>query len=124
MAAAKCFQSALQVAPEEPALYVNLGLIDYEQGRPGNAAQHWREALQRLNAFPPNLAVVRAVRGEAMFALAAAEFSHGNKGRARSLAREALQLEPRLAEDGHLRGNLWGDRLVADAKSLRGALVR
>ena len=124
LAAAKCYQSALQVAPEEPALYVNLGLIDYEQGFPGNAAQRWREALQRLNAFSPDLPVVRSVRGEAMFALAAAEFSHGDKRRAQDLGRQALQLEPHLADDGHLRENLWGNRLVTDARSLRWALGR
>jgi tetratricopeptide (TPR) repeat protein len=118
-AASACYERALVAAPREPTVHMNLGLLDYEQGRRQQAVQRWQLTLNGLNALPQDQPGVRSVRGEAMFAMAAAESARGDKSRARELARQALQMEPRLADSKHLRDNLWGTRLVADAQALR-----
>jgi tetratricopeptide (TPR) repeat protein len=116
--AAACYERALQVWPAEPTLHVNLGLIDYEQGRQGLAVQRWQDALERLEGLPPDTPNARAVRAEATFAIAVAASARGDMPRAREMAREALRMEPRLGDAGHLRTNLWGARLVGDARAL------
>jgi tetratricopeptide (TPR) repeat protein len=103
-AASACYERALRSSPREPTVHMNLGLLDYEQGRRQEAVQRWQLALDGLDTLPQNQPGVRSVRGEAMFAMAAAESARGDKARARELARQALQMEPRLADTRHLPG--------------------
>jgi tetratricopeptide (TPR) repeat protein len=123
-AATACYERALKASPREPTVHMNLGLIDYEQGRRQDAMQRWQAALEGLKALPADQPAVRSVRGEALFAIAAAESARGDKARARDLARQALQMEPRLADAKYLRANLWGARLMADAQGMQPATLR
>lgn len=87
-----------------PAL-TNIGLVKYETGEVPVAIQQWRKA----SAIDPKAA-------EPQLALAVALYVRGDREQGWKLGEAAIQIDSRYSDLKFLKENLWGDRLLADAK--------
>ncbi|MCS6814629.1 MAG: tetratricopeptide repeat protein, partial [Cyanobacteria bacterium] len=87
-----------------PALN-NIGLIRYEQGDVEGAMRHWRESI-----------AIDDKQAEPQLALAVALYAKGDRTQGLLLGEQALRLDKRYADLEFLKENLWGDRLLAEAK--------
>jgi len=87
-----------------PAL-TNIGLVLYEQGNVSGAIERWQAsvAIDR-DAVEPQIAIAIAL------------YSRGEQERGITLGTSALKSDPRYAELDFLRQNLWGDKLINDAR--------
>lgn len=89
-----------------PAL-TNIGLVQYEQGNINAAVKQWQAA-----------AAIDAKASEPRLALAVALYNQGKQQQAFTLAVQALKLDGRYADLEFLKENLWGSRLLTDARKL------
>jgi tetratricopeptide (TPR) repeat protein len=85
----------------------NVGLIEYEQGNVEDAIAKWQTALK-----------VGGEQAEPKLALAVALYSQGDRAKGIELATSALEADTRYGDLQFLKDNLWGDRLLADTKTL------
>lgn len=84
----------------------NIGLIEYEQGKINRSIQNWKAAI----------AIDEKATAEPKLALAVALYKQGQTDQGIALATSALASDRRYGDVGFLKDNLWGDRLIADAK--------
>jgi tetratricopeptide (TPR) repeat protein len=85
----------------------NIGLIKYESGRIDEAIQYWKTA-----------SAIDEKAAEPRLATAVALYMKGDQQQALALAEAAIKLDNSYADLKVLKENLWGDRLLADAKKL------
>jgi tetratricopeptide (TPR) repeat protein len=83
----------------------NIGLVEYERGNLQGAIEYWDSAA----SLDPEAA-------EPQLAIAVALFAQGNTQEGLRLGEAALSLDRKYAEIAFLKENLWGDRLIADAR--------
>jgi len=83
----------------------NIGLVEYEKGNVDAAIRQWRRAAD----LDPKAA-------EPRLAIAVALYKKGDREQGWKLGEDALGLDSRYADLAFLKENLWGDRLLADAK--------
>ena len=91
----------------------NIGFIKYEQGDKDTAIKQWRQAITINNQL-----------AEPILALAVALYTKGEKQQAYQLAATALKLDKTFADINVLKKNLWGDKIIRDAKKLLSTLPR
>jgi tetratricopeptide (TPR) repeat protein len=86
----------------------NIGLIEYERGNVDSAIQSWKAAIavDDKNTIEPKLA------------LAVALYKQGKTDQGITLASSALASDRRYSDVAFLKDNLWGDRLIADTKTI------
>jgi tetratricopeptide (TPR) repeat protein len=89
-----------------PAM-TNIGLIKYEQGNIDEAITLWRRSME-----------VDKDAAEPQLAMAVALYAKGDRDGGISLGESALRLDQRYGDVEFLKQNLWGDKLVQDAKKL------
>lgn len=82
-AAQRLFETILSYAPHVPAVHVGLGKCALEQGRAGEAIEHYRNALSRLASYGP-----------AIFGLAKAYRQRGDKEQAVIYYKKYLEMNP------------------------------
>jgi tetratricopeptide (TPR) repeat protein len=85
----------------------NIGLVHYENGDVPAAIASWKSAV-----------AMDEKASEPKLALAIALYTQGDKEAGLKLAEEALSIDSRYGDVDFLIENLWGDRLIADARSL------
>lgn len=85
----------------------NIGLVEYEKGNLRRAIKHWESAI-----------AIDQKSGEPQLALAVALYKQGDKTEAISQAQKALKLDGRYSQIDFLIENLWGERLIADTKTI------
>ncbi len=88
-----------------PALN-NIGLVQYEQGNTERAIQNWEKAIAIDPEYP-----------EPRLALAVALYAQGIREQGLELGEAALAIDSRYADWQFLQENLWGERLLQDAKA-------
>jgi tetratricopeptide (TPR) repeat protein len=91
----------------------NIGLIKYEQGDKETAIKQWQKAMKIDNKS-----------AEPILALAVALYTKGEEEEAYQLALTALKLDKNFADVNFLKKNLWGDKIIRDAKKLLSTLPR
>jgi tetratricopeptide (TPR) repeat protein len=101
------YQRVLQIDRKFWPALNNIGLIQYEQGDRAGAMRSWQEAI-----------TLDSKSGEPKMALAAALSAQGRADQAIPLAETALRIDARFGKVDFLKENLWGERLIADAKLL------
>jgi tetratricopeptide (TPR) repeat protein len=88
----------------------NIGLVKYESGDIPGAIQSWDRAIAledpKVKAAEPRLAKAVAL------------FVRGQKEEAYTLLQAAMKIDTRYASVPYLKENLWGDKLLGDAKKL------
>jgi tetratricopeptide (TPR) repeat protein len=85
----------------------NIGLVNYEMGNIDAAILRWREAV-----------AIEQKAAEPMMALAIALYAKGDREQGFVMAETALLIDKRYADINFLKENLWGDRLIKEAKKL------
>ncbi len=83
----------------------NIGLVDYELGRVDAALKQWQKAAD-----------LEADAAEPRLALAIVIYSRGDQEKGLALGEAALKIDRRYAEVAFLKENLWGEKLLAEAK--------
>lgn len=83
----------------------NIGLIQYEQGNVEAAMKQWQTAV-----------TLDKQAAEPLLALAVALYTKGDRQQGLTLGETALRIDQRYANLDFLKENLWGDRLLSDAK--------
>jgi len=94
----------------------NIGLALYELGDRENALKEWQAALSvDPTAAEPKMAIATAI-----YAAAACQPQGQDASclKGLTLAQEAIGTDERYADLKYLKENLWGDRLLKDAKVL------
>lgn len=89
-----------------PAI-INIGHIKYEKGDIEGAIQQWQKAVQ-----------INGELAEPQMALAVALYAKGEQQKALNMAQAALGLDKSWADVEVLKENLWGTRLVDEARKL------
>lgn len=105
--AAADYQQAIALDEKLLPAIVNIGLIEYEIGASEAAIKNWQAAV----AINPEAV-------EPQLAIAAALYARGDLERGLAIAEGALKLDSRYGDVEVLRQNLWGEKLVADARKL------
>jgi tetratricopeptide (TPR) repeat protein len=90
----------------------NIGLIEYERGNVERAIQQWEKATDQATKLEDRGAA------EPKLALAVAIYTKGDRARGVKLGKEALGSDPRYGKLEFLKENLWGDKLLADTRSV------
>jgi tetratricopeptide (TPR) repeat protein len=88
----------------------NIGLVKYESGDIGGAIQSWDRAIA--------LEDPKSKAAEPRLAKAVALFIRGQKEEAYNLLQAAMKIDTRYASVPYLKENLWGDKLLGDARKL------
>jgi tetratricopeptide (TPR) repeat protein len=101
------YNLAIKINPKSRVAVTNIGLIKYEDGDIKTAMKQWREAVAIDNKS-----------AEPLLALAVALYIQGDREQAVSKAKQALTLDKTFADEAVLKKNLWGKRLITDAKKL------
>ncbi len=89
-----------------PAI-INIGYIKYENGDVEGAIQQWQKAVE-----------INGKLAEPQMALAVALYAKGEQQKALNMAQVALGLDKNWADVEVLQQNLWGTRLVDEARKL------
>ncbi|MBD2677310.1 MULTISPECIES: serine protease [Nostoc] len=89
-----------------PAI-INIGYIKYEKGDVEGAIQQWQKAVE-----------INGKLAEPQMALAVALYAKGERQKALNMAQAALGLDKSFADVEVLQENLWGTRLVDEARKL------
>jgi len=89
-----------------PAM-VNIGLIKYEQGEIETAIQQWEKSVK-----------INPESAEPQLAISVALYTQGKTEEGLAKAEAALKLDKNFGNLEHLKKNLWGDKLLADAEKL------
>jgi tetratricopeptide (TPR) repeat protein len=89
----------------------NIGLVEYERGNVDNAIKKWEEAIAQGETIEDKAA-------EARLALGTAFYMKGDRAKGLKIAEDALKIDVRYGKPEFLKDNLWGDKLLADAKAI------
>jgi tetratricopeptide (TPR) repeat protein len=89
----------------------NIGLVEYERGNVDTAIKKWEEAIRQGETIEDRAA-------EARLALGTAFYIKGDRSKGIEMAEEALKIDVRYGKLAFLKENLWGDKLLADAKTI------
>ncbi|MCL6751434.1 tetratricopeptide repeat protein, partial [Nostoc sp. CCCryo 231-06] len=101
------YNAALKIGPNFWWAINNIGLIKYEQGDVKGAIKQWQEAVAINNKA-----------AEPLLALAVTLYAKEEREQALSKAKQAFIIDKRYGDLAYLKKNLWGERLLADAKKL------
>ena len=85
----------------------NIGLVLYEMGNIDGAKKQWEAAVE-----------VDKDAAEPLLAIAVATYVKGDKQKGIRLAEQALKIDQRYSDLDFLKENLWGEKLLKDAKQL------
>ncbi len=99
-------QALAKDAKLAPAI-INIGYIKYEKGDVEGAIQQWQKAVE-----------INGKLAEPQMALAVALYAKGEQQKALNMAQAALGLDKSFADVEVLQQNLWGTRLVDEARKL------
>ncbi|WP_189524894.1 trypsin-like peptidase domain-containing protein [Nostoc sp. 'Peltigera membranacea cyanobiont' 232] len=89
------------------AAIINIGYIKYENGDVDGAIGQWEKAVQ-----------INSSLAEPQMALAVALYAKGEQQKALNMAQAALRLDKNFADVEVLKQNLWGTRLIDEARKL------
>ena len=101
------YQKLLELDEKNLIAITNIGLIHYEQGDLNLASSQFQKSLE-----------INPQSAENQLALAVTLYRQGNTEKAIKLAKSALKIDPEFAEVETLQKNLWGDKIIADARKL------
>ncbi|MDB9543079.1 tetratricopeptide repeat protein [Microcystis aeruginosa CS-1036] len=101
------YQKVLELDEKNLIAITNIGLIHYEQGDLNLASSQFQKSLE-----------INPQSAENQLALAVTLYRQGNTGKAIELAKSALKIDPEFAKVETLQKNLWGDKIIADARKL------
>ncbi|MEM8777542.1 MAG: tetratricopeptide repeat protein [Cyanobacteria bacterium P01_G01_bin.49] len=101
------YQLAVEKDKNQIPAIINIAYIAYEKGEVEAALKLWEKATE-INA---NLA-------EPKLAMAVVLYSQGDREKSLEMAQQALTLDKSWANVEHLKKNLWGDKLIAEAQKL------
>ncbi len=87
----------------------NMGLVEYERDNVDRAIGLWQEAIKQAIASEDKTA-------EPRLALAVAFYMQGDQSQGLKLGEEALREDPRYGLPEFLKENLWGDKLLNNAR--------
>ncbi|MCA2656260.1 serine protease [Microcystis sp. M061S2] len=101
------YQKVLELDEKNLIAITNIGLIYYEQGDLNLASSQFQKSLE-----------INPQSAENQLALAVTLYRQGNTEKAIKLAKSALTIDPEFAQVETLQKNLWGDKIIADARKL------
>ncbi|WNF13837.1 tetratricopeptide repeat protein [Microcystis aeruginosa] len=101
------YQKVLELDEKNLIAITNIGLIHYEQGDLNLASSQFQKSLE-----------INPQSAENQLALAVTLYRQGNTEKAIKLAKSALKIDPEFAKVETLQKNLWGDKIIADARKL------
>ena len=101
------YQKVLELDEKNLIAITNIGLIHYEQGDLNLARTQFEKGL----GIEPKSA-------ENQLALAVTLHRQGDTRKAIELAKSALKIDPEFSQVETLQKNLWGDKIIADARKL------
>ncbi len=101
------YQKVLELDEKNLIAITNIGLIHYEQGDLNLARTQFEKGL----GIEPKSA-------ENQLALAVTLHRQGDTRKAIKLAKSALKIDPEFSQVETLQKNLWGDKIIADARKL------
>ncbi len=105
--AIKRYQKALDLDAKLWPAVNNIGLVQYEDGDPKAAIESWKSAI-----------AIDDKVSEPKLALGIALYIQGQQEQGVSLVEEALAIDKRYGDEAFLIENLWGERLLADARTI------
>jgi tetratricopeptide (TPR) repeat protein len=89
----------------------NIGLVEYERGNSDKAIKFWETAITQAAATED-----QAV--EPKLALAVALYAKGDRDKGLKMSEDALKIDPRYGRVDFLKENLWGEKLLTDARTV------
>ena len=101
------YQKLLELDEKNLIAITNIGLIHYEQGDLNLASSQFQKSLE-----------INPQSAENQLALAVTLYRQGNTEKAIKLAKSALKIDPEFSQVETLQKNLWGDKIIADARKL------
>ncbi|GCA94739.1 serine protease [Microcystis aeruginosa] len=101
------YQKVLELDEKNLIAITNIGLIYYEQGDLNLASSQFQKSLE-----------INPQSAENQLALAVTLYRQGDTGKAIKLAKSALKIDPEFSQVETLQKNLWGDKIIADARKL------
>ena len=101
------YQKVLELDEKNLIAITNIGLIHYEQGDLNLASSQFQKSLE-----------INPQSAENQLALAVTLYRQGNTEKAIKLAKSALKIDPEFSQVETLQKNLWGDKIIADARKL------
>ena len=101
------YQKLLELDEKNLIAITNIGLIHYEQGNLNLASSQFQKSLE-----------IKPQSAENQLALAVTLYRQGNTAKAIELAKSALKIDPEFSQVETLQKNLWGDKIIADARKL------
>jgi tetratricopeptide (TPR) repeat protein len=108
------FNNVLKLESKFWAATNNIGLVEYERGNIDTAIKKWEESIIQGETIEDKAA-------EARLALGTAFYTKGDRIKGLKMAEEALKIDVRYGKPEFLKENLWGDKLLADAKVILAA---
>ncbi len=105
------FNNVLKLEDKFWAATNNIGLVEYERGNIEVAIKKWEEAISKGETVEDKAA-------EARLALGTAIYIRGDRAKGLKMAEDALKIDVRYGKLEFLKENLWGDKLLADAKTI------
>lgn len=100
------YEQAVEIDDQFWPAINNIGLVLYEQGDEEQALEQWQRAV-----------AIDANQAEPQLAIAVLLHNQGETAEALSKGEAALQIDSRYADLEFLRDNLWGERLLEDART-------
>ena len=101
------YQKLLELDEKNLIAITNIGLIYYEQGDLNLASSQFQKSLE-----------INPQSAENQLALAVTLYRQGDTEKAIKLAKSALKIDPEFSQVETLQKNLWGDKIIADARKL------
>jgi tetratricopeptide (TPR) repeat protein len=105
------FNNVLKLEDKFWAATNNIGLVEYERGNVDIAIKKWEQAIAQGETIEDKAA-------EARLALGTAFYIKGDRAKGLKMAEDALKIDVRYGKPEFLKENLWGDKLLADAKTI------
>ncbi len=105
------FNNVLKLEEKFWAATNNIGLVEYERGNIDVAIKKWEQAIAQGETIEDKAA-------EARLALGTAFYIKGDRAKGLKMAEDALKIDVRYGKPEFLKENLWGDKLLADAKTI------
>jgi tetratricopeptide (TPR) repeat protein len=105
------FNNVLKLEDKFWAATNNIGLVEYERGNVDVAIKKWEQAIAQGETIEDKAA-------EARLALGTAFYAKGDRAKGLKMAEDALKIDVRYGKPEFLKENLWGDKLLADAKTI------
>ncbi len=105
------FSNVLKLDEKFWAATNNIGLVEYERGNVDIAIKKWEETITLGETAEDKIA-------ESRLALGTAFYARGDRAKGLKIAEEALKIDVRYGKAEFLKENLWGDKLLSDAKAV------